>query len=332
MAGDITGQLTAFAAFADMDAAHVASIAASLEPFRAGPGELLFRQNDVADGMHVVAKGRIGVQGRTLADGEMTLAEIGAGDVVGEFALIDQGRRSATARAIEPVSGWFLPREQFERLTFVGDPAAMRLWRHIRLLAASRARATILAIAEAPAAPGEVRPAAGKGRAVRSARTTEEMAALVGALHQFRAFRAEEVAELLAGSKVLEAPRGTVLAAAGDAADGLRIVVRGAVRLGLVRPGGVEQLLVHGPGKIAGAGPAVDSQPHAAQLEVREDALIVQASQAQVAAWRAEPGGMAAKLVDLTAKQLTADLRALSRHQGRRRSMAALNASLDTGA
>jgi len=301
-----------------MSAREVASLAASLAPFALAAGELLYRQNDPAEGMHLVTAGRIAVRGRTLADGLVALAEVGAGDVVGEFALIEPGRRSASAQALEATRGWFLPREQFERLLFAGDAAALGLARHVRKLAASRTRATIAALAaEAPGA-GELR-GWGEGAARPSERPADEMATMLLGLHPFRALTPAEATDLLRGGKIVEAPRGAVLAQAGGPADGLRIVVRGALRLALPRPGGVEQLLVHGPGKLAGAGPAVDGDPHAAALDVRENALVVHLARAQAKAWQ---GG---KLAELVARQLTADLRALSRQQGRRRSMAVLN-------
>jgi CRP-like cAMP-binding protein len=317
MAADSAGELKDVAAFAAFSGGEIAALAASLEPFSLAVGELLYRQNDPADGLHVVVAGRIAVQGRTLADGVVELAQIGAGELVGEFALIDQGRRSASAAALEATEGWFLPREQFERLVFVGDAAALGLARHIRRLAASRTRATIAALAAETPGAGELR-AAGQGEARRSGRPAGELAAMLVALHQFRAFTPAEAALLMSAAQVVEAPRGAVLAEAGAAADGLRIVVRGALRLGLGRPGGVEQLLVHGPGKIAGAGPAVDGEPHAARLDVREDALVIHLDQPAAEGW-------SAKLGELVGRQLTADLRALSRLQGRRRSMALLN-------
>ena len=36
----------------------IEALRASLTPFAVAPGELLFRQNDPADGMHVIAQGR----------------------------------------------------------------------------------------------------------------------------------------------------------------------------------------------------------------------------------------------------------------------------------
>jgi CRP-like cAMP-binding protein len=324
MAADGAGALRELTALAGFGADEVAALAASLEPFALAPGEWLYHQNDPALGLHVVAKGRIAVQGRTLADRLVELAEIGAGDLVGEFALIDQGRRSAAAQALEATEGWFLPREQFERLVFVGDPAALGLARHIRRLAAARTRGTLANLTAEPQPAGELR-ASGEGAVEPSGRTPDELAAMLRGLHQFRDVSPAEAAALVGAAEAIDAARGAVLTAAGAPADGLRIVLRGALRLSLARDGGLEQLLIHGPGKIAGAGPAVDGEPHAAGLDAREDALVLHVGQRQAEAWLGGAGGLGGKLAELVARQLTADLRALSRLQGRRHSMALLN-------
>lgn len=302
----------------------IEALRASLTPFSVEPGDLLFRQNDPADGMHVIAQGRIRVQGRTLADGLVQLAEVGPGDIVGEFSLIDLGRRSATAQAVEATAGHFLAREQFERLIFLGDAAATGLARHIRHLACARTRSTIAAIAETPPGAAEMRPPP-PAHAPPKARAKDGIAAMLGALHQFSHFRPEEIAQLLRAASVTDAERGTVLAAPDGPPDGLYLILRGAVRTGLPLGGGIEQLLIHGPGKIVGAVAALDGGAQPAQLDVREDAILLHLPQERMARLEAEAGSGAVKLVDLVSKQLTADLRALSRRQGRQRSMAALN-------
>jgi CRP-like cAMP-binding protein len=303
----------------------IEALKASLTPFAVEPGELLFRQNDPADGMHVIAQGRIRVQGRTLADGLVQLAEIGPGDIVGEFSLIDLGRRSATAEAVEATQGHFLAREQFERLIFLGDAAATGLARHIRHLACARTRSTINAIAQTPVGAAEMR-AAPPAHAPPKPRPKDGIAAMLQALHQFGHFRPEEIAQLLRAASVIDAARGTVLAAPAGPPDGLYVVLRGAIRTGLPLGGRIEQLLIHGPGKVVGAIAALDGGPQPAQLDVREDAILIHLPQARMAKLEADSGSGSVKLVDLVSKQLTADLRALSRRQGRQRSMAALNA------
>ena len=313
------------AAVARIEADLIEALKGALTPFAAGPGELLFRQNDVADGMHVIVEGRIRVQGRTLADGLVQLAEVGPGDVVGEFSLIDLGRRSASAEAVEPTRGHFLPRERFERLVYMGDAGAARLARHIRHLACARTRGTLAAITETPAAAAEVRPL-GKAPPRPTPRTRDGIAAMLSALHQFAGFKPDEIDEVLALATAIDAPRGTVLTAEGAAPDGLYLILRGAVRTALPRPGGVEQLLIHGPGKMVGGVAALDGGAQPARLDVREDAILLHIAQDRIAGLEADSGAATVKLIDKLSQQLTADLRALSRRQGRQRSMAALNA------
>jgi CRP-like cAMP-binding protein len=319
-AGD---DLAPLAAFAGLEPGLLAGLRPALEPFAVDGGAHLFRQNDAADGLHVIARGKVAVQGRTLADGLVALAEAGPGDIVGELALVDQGRRSAAALALEATEGWFLARDRFERLLFLGDPAAAGLARHIRRLACRRTRSTIAALAGADPPPAELRaePAAAAARA----RDAAGLAEMLAGLHQFSGFKPAEIAEVTAGAEALEAPRGGVLAGPGTAPSGVFVVLRGAVRTGIVRREGVEQLLVHGPGKLAGAVPALDGEAFATRLDVREDAVLLRLPRERLLAWEDDSSPAAIRLIDLVGKQITADLRALSRQQGRRRSLAALN-------
>jgi CRP-like cAMP-binding protein len=88
MSTDGDGGPAPLAAAARIEPALIEALKASLTPFAAEAGELLFRQNDPADGMHVIGEGLVRVQGRTLADGLVQLAEVGPGDIVGEWKMI----------------------------------------------------------------------------------------------------------------------------------------------------------------------------------------------------------------------------------------------------
>jgi CRP-like cAMP-binding protein len=75
------------------DFAHLASIRTL------SPGEELCHQGDWGDDTYVIADGRLSV-----AIGEQIVAALGAGEVVGEQALLHGGRRNATVRAVEPTT------------------------------------------------------------------------------------------------------------------------------------------------------------------------------------------------------------------------------------
>ncbi len=68
---------------------------------RYAPGEVLMRQGDASQVMHVVLSGRVRVDREDSGGEKVLLAELGANEVVGEMGVLDHGPRSATVTAIE---------------------------------------------------------------------------------------------------------------------------------------------------------------------------------------------------------------------------------------
>lgn len=68
-------------------------------------GALLMQQGAVSDCLHVILRGRVGVERShgSLQD-PVVLAELGTGEVVGEMGLLDGEPRSATVSALEETS------------------------------------------------------------------------------------------------------------------------------------------------------------------------------------------------------------------------------------
>lgn len=62
-------------------------------------GELLFREGDASEAMYVIKSGKIAVL-KSKGNSEITLAELGPGDMIGEMAFFDNKPRSASAKAI----------------------------------------------------------------------------------------------------------------------------------------------------------------------------------------------------------------------------------------
>ena len=314
------------AVFKRHDAALLAALRPSMEAFQVPAGEPIFHQNDVADGMHAITAGRVSIKSRTLADGLVELAHMGPGDIFGELSLLDPMRRSAMAVAIEPTSGYFMAREQFERLLLVGDPVTCRLAMHLRQLASARTRATLTGLTNDPLPLTERRGHSHADPArIQPTRSHAEIADWWQALHPFRHFKPAAISKLLQSASVFGLQAGSTLARQGAPADGIHIVLRGAIRMSLHRPEAMEQLLIHGPGKITGCTAAIDGLPHPVHLDVREDAWLVHLDQTQLKSLENDQGPTAIKLLDLVSKQVAHDLRSLSRHQGRRESMVALN-------
>ena len=103
-------------------------------------GEWLFREGDPADAAYVIAMGRLEV----VAEGppETVIRTLKRGDVLGELALLQAGRRSASVRAVRDTWLVTLGRSDFEALMRSSPDFALELTRNIGgQLAASRAAA-----------------------------------------------------------------------------------------------------------------------------------------------------------------------------------------------
>jgi CRP/FNR family transcriptional regulator, cyclic AMP receptor protein len=71
-------------------------------------GELLFKEGDPSDAMFVIKKGRIAIT-KSKGSGEVELAELGPGEMLGEMAFFDSKPRSAGARAKQDAIVIILP-------------------------------------------------------------------------------------------------------------------------------------------------------------------------------------------------------------------------------
>ena len=83
-----------------------------------GRGEVVFHQEDPADTLHLVDRGRFAVRVQTQLGDTAILAVLGPGDMFGELALLgdDEDRRSATVAALEAGETRSVHRLDFERL------------------------------------------------------------------------------------------------------------------------------------------------------------------------------------------------------------------------
>lgn len=100
---------TAF--FADTPTEVLSTITAQAQIRNLQRGDVLFNEGDVPDALFVVLSGRIAIAigNKPLDSRESMLALMEAGDLFGELGMLDNGLRSAMARAIEPSSVLFIP-------------------------------------------------------------------------------------------------------------------------------------------------------------------------------------------------------------------------------
>jgi len=133
MTADATSLLAATSLFADADPEALAPVAAAARERALVRGDVLFREGDPPDALYVVARGRIAIAMASPVDRrESVVALMEAGDLFGELGLLDDGPRSALARALEPSTVLEVPFEPVRDL-LMANPSL--LWSVARLLA-----------------------------------------------------------------------------------------------------------------------------------------------------------------------------------------------------
>ena len=96
-------------------------------------GDVLFEEGDPPDALYLVVHGRIAIAMSSPVDRrESVVALMEPGDLFGELGMLDDGPRSAMARALEPSKVLEVPFEPVRQL-FEEDPRL--LWNVTRLLA-----------------------------------------------------------------------------------------------------------------------------------------------------------------------------------------------------
>lgn len=124
---------------ADVPETAKARLAAAARPVRYAVGAPIFRRGDPGEGMLLVLDGLVRLHLSTAAGREMTIGLAGAGEPVGEIALIDGGPRSADATALTPVSALLLRHAEAKAILLEEPELALAL---LRTLAARIRRTT----------------------------------------------------------------------------------------------------------------------------------------------------------------------------------------------
>ena len=88
---------------ADISADAYGRIAEKIDIIHCGPNEIIFEENDPGNSLYLIAQGSVKVSKKGRAGKQETLAYLLEGDFFGEMALVDSGKRSAQAAAVDHV-------------------------------------------------------------------------------------------------------------------------------------------------------------------------------------------------------------------------------------
>jgi CRP-like cAMP-binding protein len=112
----IAEELKQFSLFKSVELNELEALARLMEQQSYTVGAILFEKDQSGDAMYLIRAGRVRIFLRDPQGNEITFRHYGPGQIVGEFALIDEKPRSASAEAAEPVEVMILSRENFLRL------------------------------------------------------------------------------------------------------------------------------------------------------------------------------------------------------------------------
>ncbi len=89
-------------------------------------GDRIFHQGDEANEAYLIESGQIEIS-RVDNDTTTVIGLVGAGDILGEMALIDDAPRMGTARVVQLTNVAVVPRSAFEVRLKKSDPVIRRL-------------------------------------------------------------------------------------------------------------------------------------------------------------------------------------------------------------
>ncbi len=122
----VVGFLVSTPFFDRLDPAERAEVVRIMEVQRLTDGEEIFHEGDPGDAWYVILEG----EARVLKDadgGARELAVLTHGACVGEMAILDGEGRSATVRAVGPLTLLRFRRARFEKLLELGSLGAYKL-------------------------------------------------------------------------------------------------------------------------------------------------------------------------------------------------------------
>lgn len=113
--------------FRGLSTEEVREIVRVSEQRQLAPGDVLFEQGDEARALYMIQSGEFEVRATSPYADEVVLAQLGPGAVVGEMALLEGGRRSATVEALSDSTIFELSHAAFNALRGKKRHAAYKL-------------------------------------------------------------------------------------------------------------------------------------------------------------------------------------------------------------
>ena len=114
--------------FSSLDKKELQTLAKSSQERTYSAGTTLFSQGDSGSGLYILKSGKVSITQKSGAQGaEKEINTVGAGETLGEMALLDDQPRSATVTAVEDVTALLLPIWEFRGVIKAHPDIALKL-------------------------------------------------------------------------------------------------------------------------------------------------------------------------------------------------------------
>lgn len=267
--------------FCEVDDRDLALLAHGLERASFGGGDFIFGQGEPADSAIFIAEGEAEILTRLPGGGEVVVAKVGAGAMIGETSLLEEGARTASVRCAGPVTGFRMDRRFFRASIAQHDYAAFCILRQIMRVMADRLRNLNIQIVEHAASsmsrPPEPLALARRGRELEQP-VSFDCRAFLNILPIFQEFRDADIDELVKLTRIFTLPKGVALFEEGDDSESLFIVVRGALTMCCAEGGHLYPLEISGPGKVCGADDIIAERPRARGCYTSSEVTLLEIS------------------------------------------------------
>ncbi len=264
--------------FAGLDAARLEPILRISQRASFSPGARVVRQGEAADSAFILESGTVEVITTLPGGGQLTVAELGPGSILGEMALLENAVRSATVIARTASSGCFIERETFRMLLAQRDDTAFEIQHRITRTLCRRLCDLNARIVEASGPETEAAAPAGGTQDAQAQRRAPgfDWRSFLPLLPLFRRFRADELDELADAVTVFALESGAPIFTEGAPADSGFVVVRGALEILRGERGRLRRIGVLGPGRMCGVLALIEGDSHSMTARARERTVLME--------------------------------------------------------
>lgn len=276
-------QVRAIPLFADLDEMDLVQISKGLILKQILRNEYLFRQGSDADTAFFVQSGALSIASALPGGGEVHLANLGPGSMLGEMSLVATGVRTASVRADSDVIGFSMERWFFQSSLAHASPATARILRQLIQIVAERLRSQYAQIIPTEAGgntcmPCRNDPDVRSGFADAAKTRSFYYPAFLPRLGFFSKFQPEEIRVFTSKVRTLELPRDVILFEKDEHPAACFFIVRGALELCTARDDDHVPAAVLGPGTFLGTTEIISGGVRVARGRVREEATIFEIS------------------------------------------------------